>query len=103
MSQLFKVKQPKGTYERWFIDVGISNWLNGETIQSANFTAKEQGTNTDVSATFLDQGKCTNTATVLKPYVRAGTSGKVYLVFIRVVTVETSYGEFIIEVSVRDY
>lgn len=101
MSETFII-QNKSSFERWFVDIGISAWLDGETIQNANFSAKNVETGADATADVLDATKNTYDASTLKPYVKGGTSGSVYAVLCRVVTVQESYGEFVVKFKVLD-
>ena len=103
MTIRFQLPLLKPSYARWFIDIDISNWIGTETIQTVNFSAKEEGgEDGGATSTVLDVAKCTRSDNVLKPYIMGGESGKRYHVIMQVVTAEESRDEFALTFKVND-
>jgi len=61
------------------VTIDISDWLGSDTIESVAYSAVD-GDGEDASATVLDAEKHTNTTTVIKPYLKGGTTGTIYTV-----------------------
>ena len=97
----FDIPEAKPNYSKFFARLDITKWLNGESIQTVNFSAKDREDDSDASTTVLDQAKCTYNEPYLLPYVQAGTEGARYRVKLRVQTVELSYEEFYIDFRVK--
>jgi hypothetical protein len=65
------------------------------------FTAKDEA-GTDVTTTMLDAVKNAYTTTLIKPYIKGGTSGKRYFIIMQVDTNGDSHREYVIELLVQD-
>ncbi len=80
----FKSKQP---YEAFYVDFNFSNVMNHtDSILSAVVTAKDPD-NIDVTETFLDPIRQHIDTFKVYIWVRAGTSGKIYTITCKVITV----------------
>lgn len=101
MAEKFMMQEIKASWEKFFVEVDASAWLGAETISNVAFSAKDAA-GTDVSATLLDAVKNTYTTTLIKPYVRGGTSGTRYYVIMRVSTNGDNHREYVIELLVQD-
>ena len=101
MSERFKLAEPKSAWEKWFVEVDVAKWLGEETIASVEFLAKSDS-GEDVTATLLDAAKNTWSGSLVKPYVRAGTSGNRYFILLRVTSSGQNYREFVVELLVKD-
>ena len=97
----FDIPEAKPSWSKFFARVDIEKWLDGENIQTVNFSAKNREDNSDVSTTILDQAKCTYNQPYILPYVQAGEEGARYRIKLRVQTVELSYEEFYIDFRVQ--
>jgi hypothetical protein len=94
----FMEKAPQTAYS---VSIDISAWLVSETIQSLTCTAVDASTGADATAAILDTGKCTFSGGTLKPWIKGGTDGMVYLVTCLVVTTTGSQDVFCVQVQVR--
>ena len=101
--RMFNLPEEKPAYAQWFTTVDITDFLGDETINTVVFTAIDEDTGVDASATVLDQIKCTFTGAYIKPFIRAGTPGHTYLVEMRMETVEGTRDVFWIRFDVIDY
>ncbi|MCU0589849.1 MAG: hypothetical protein MUC33_01295 [Desulfobacterales bacterium] len=101
MSEKFVLQEVKASWEKFFVEIDAAAWLGSETISNVTFSAKDAA-GTDVSATLLDAAKNTFTTTLIKPYVRGGTSGTRYYVIMRVSTNGDNHREYVIELLVHD-
>lgn len=97
----FHIPEPKPIFSKFFARLDVSKWLESESIQQVNFSAKDVEDDSDASTTILDQAKCTYSSPYLKPYIQAGTEGARYRVKIQVQTVELSFEEFYIDFRVK--
>ena len=61
------------------VDIDISEWLDSDTISSVAYTAVDGKGNSE-TANAIDVNKCTNTQTVIKPYLTGNTNGERYIV-----------------------
>jgi len=102
MQRLVVIPDPKPIYSEWFVEVDLSNWLAGENIQTVVFSAKKLSDGTDATTEVLDVSKNTNTTSVIKPFIRGGTSGEWYIVTLQVETDAGSKDEFYIKFQVRN-
>jgi len=102
MKRLFTITDPKPIYAEWLVSIDLTKWLGTEEISSVSFTAKDIKTKKVVTSTVLDTAKCTNTATVVKPYIRAGSDGATYVVTMQVSTNSNpaAYDEFYLRFSI---
>jgi hypothetical protein len=101
MSERFTLQEIKASWEKFFAEIDASAWLGSETISSVAFTAKDSS-GTDVSATLLDAVKNTYTTTLIKPYIKGGTSGNRYYIIMHVDTNGDNHREYVIELLVQD-
>jgi hypothetical protein len=93
----------KPTFDAWYVSIDLSTWLGTETISNVVFSAKDLTDESDVTSTVLDAAKNTNTNTVVKPYIQAGSHGTKYRVTMKISTAEGSQGEFYLEFKVKNY
>lgn len=101
MSERFTLQEIKASWEKFFAEIDAAAWLGSETISSVAFSAKDEA-GVDVTATLLDAVKNTYTATLIKPYIRGGTSGKRYYIIMHVDTTFDNHREYVIEMLVMD-
>jgi len=101
VGETFTVNEPKTTWEKYYIDLDISAWLDDETISALTFEAEDEDGN-DVKTTFLDQTKCTHSGSTVRIYVQGGTSGKGYFVTCKVQSSGNNYKEYLVYVKVQD-
>jgi hypothetical protein len=90
-------KAPQTAYA---VEIDIASWLGTETIQSVAYSAVDED-GVDVTTTLLDSGKHAFSGSKIKPWVRAGTAGKSYLVFAVVTTTVASVDVWGIHVTVK--
>ena len=102
LKRLFTITDPKPIYAEWLVSIDLTRWLGTEEIDSVTYTAKDIKTNKTVTSTVLDTTKCTNTATVVKPFIQSGTSGATYIVKMQVTTDSSpvSKDEFYLKFSI---
>lgn len=102
MSELFKFANTKTSFEHGHASIDISAWLKTETINTVTFSARNKSTNvTDNSV--LDLVKSTFSSVYLKPYIKAGVSGRQYRIYMHVDTHQESGGDFFIDFEVKDF
>ena len=65
--------------DQFQITFDISTWLDSDTISSVVYSAVDNDGD-DATASVINAGSCTNTTTVIKPYVLGGTDGEVYII-----------------------
>jgi len=65
--------------DQFAIQIDISDWLGTDTISSVAYSATN-GNGSDVSTNVVDANKCTNTQTIIKPYIKGYLTGKEYTV-----------------------
>jgi len=100
MDRLFEIASPKPSASEGFVDIGLTKWLGDEEISSVAFTAQNFETKQVETSVVIDTSKCTNTTTIIKPFIQAGTHGETYLVKMVVTTngnpatIETFYLKF---------
>lgn len=95
------IPDPKPPDDAFFAEFDVSSWLGEDTISTVAFSAKDTA-GTVVTSTVLDATKNTNTTTIIKPYIKAGTSGTDYIIAMKVTTAEGDIGTFYIKFSCRD-
>ena len=102
--KVFIIDDPKPPDSEFFVEIDISEWLDTEEISSVVFTAKDMATGENVMSTVLDATNNTNTAVIIKPYIRAGLSKASYCVTMKVTAdgLPSSKGEFYLIFSVND-
>ena len=61
------------------VTIDISDWLGTDEIASVAYTAVD-GDGVDAAAAVLVTAKHTNTATVVKPFIKGGVDGESYVV-----------------------
>lgn len=81
---------PKQTSEAYAIAFDFTPVLGTEIIQTATIMAVDQITLVDVSTTFLDVTKQSNSNTVVYGWVRDGISGHSYLITCNIVGISAS-------------
>ena len=86
MERLFTLASPKPSYSAGFVHIGLTKWLGTESIDSVTFTAMNFETKQNVTSTVIDTAKCAYTATILRPFIQAGTDGETYIVTMKVGT-----------------
>ena len=82
LAQLSEFKAPA---DQFFVSIDIATWLGTDTISSCAFTAVDEN-DVDATATVLDGAKCTYSGTLLKPYIKGGANGVLYVAAIEVST-----------------
>ena len=86
MKRLFTLTDPKPIYAEWLVSIDLTTWLGTEEISAVTYVAEDKKTRKVMTSTVLDTTKCTNTATVVKPFIQAGASGATYIVTMKVTT-----------------
>lgn len=71
--------EPKPPWDRFFVSIDCSKWLDQDTIINAEFQAFDQNGN-DVTSDIIDSVKSVHLDQGLKPYIKGGISGNVYTV-----------------------
>jgi uncharacterized phiE125 gp8 family phage protein len=95
MTTTFTSKQP---FEEYQISFDFAASLGTAVISSVDsVTAVDQADSSDVSATFLDATKQSNTNTVVYAWVQAGTSGHSYLITCRIIANDVSASQYELE------
>ena len=108
MDRLFTLANPKPSASEGFVNIGLTTWLGTEEISSVTFTAQNFETKQSETAIVIDTTKCTNTSTIIKPFIQAGTDGETYLVTMAVTTngspatIEIFYLKFKIDDNIPD-
>jgi len=69
---------PKQPWEEYYLGFDFARLLGSETVASALFTVTESGE--DVTATMLDGAQQYNAGAVAYCWIRAGTTGKNYII-----------------------
>lgn len=93
----FMEKAPETAYA---VAIDIASWLGTETISTVTYSAFDED-GVDVTSILLDSNKHTFSGSVIKPWVRAGTAGKVYLILAVVATTVASTDIWGIRVTVK--
>jgi len=101
MGESFSVTEPKTTWEKYYIDIDISTWLDEETISDVTFKAYDED-GVDVSTTILDSNKCTYSGSIVRIYVQNGTDGEGYYVICKVQSSGNNYKEYMVFFKVQD-
>jgi len=86
MDRLFELISPKPSYSEGFINIGLTTWLETEEISTVTFTAQNFKTKQNETANVIDTTRCTNTTTILKPFIKGGVHGETYIVTMKVTT-----------------
>jgi len=97
----FEVPDKKPAFAAWFAEIDISEFLESDTISAVTWTAaKEDGT--DATSDVITEGTCDydNDDGLLKPWIKAGTSGETYICTMKVTTTNGSKEEFYLRWSV---
>jgi len=104
MNRLFTITDPKPIYDEWLVSIDLTKWLDSEEISSVTYIANDIKTRKVVTSTVLDSTKCTNTTTVVKPFVQAGSDGATYVVTMKIATdgSPVSKGSFFLKFSIDD-
>lgn len=84
----FSIAQKKPVYSQWFVELDISNWLDGDTISNVDFSAIDDSTGLDTTDDILDMTKCIWDVTtgIIKPYIKGGSSDIIYKIQMKVQT-----------------
>lgn len=61
------------------MSIDISTWLGTDTIGSVAYTAEDED-DTDVTSAVIVLLSCSNTSTVIRPYIKGGSNNKIYKV-----------------------
>lgn len=99
-NRLFEITSPKPQYAQWYVDIDLTEWLDGENISNVVFSAIETSTGIDASDKILDPLKNIYTTKKLRPYISNGESGKSYLVTMKFITDKESQDEFYLKLRV---
>ena len=102
MNKIFELDGMKASTAEFAVEIDLSSWLGTETIASVVYSAKCLNDGTTVTDTVLDATKHSNTTTAVKPWIKAGTSGKTYLVKMVVTGSAGSQEVFGVQFSVYD-
>lgn len=84
MQRVYTITEPKPIDSEFFVEIDISEWLDTEAISTVDFSAKKMETGETVTTTVLDTSNCTNTATVIKPWIQDGLDEARYCVIMKV-------------------
>jgi len=97
----FEIPDAKPIFAAWLAEVDISEFLEDDTIDSVEWTAATED-GTDATGTVLTVDSCTydNDDGLLKPWIKAGTSGETYICTMQVTTDGGSQEEFYLRWSV---
>jgi len=71
--------------DQFRVTFDISAWLGSDTIDSVAYSAADEDGN-DETDNVLDSDEHQNTTTVIKPYIKGGTTGETYTVKMLVTT-----------------
>lgn len=74
----------KWPFDEFPVEVDMTDWLFGETIAAVAYSARRLDTGEDATAVVLDALKHSNTTTHIYPWIKGGTSGITYQVFLQV-------------------
>ena len=97
----FEIPDAKPAFAAWLVEIDISEFLEDDSISTVGWTAaKEDGT--DTTADVITVGSCTydNDDGLLKPWIKAGTSGETYICTMQVTTTNGSQEEYYLRWSV---
>jgi len=83
----FEYPDSKPVFTAGLVEIDISTWLGDDTISSVGWTAATEAGD-DATATVLTVGSCDydNDLGLIKPYIKAGTSGETYICTMQVTT-----------------
>lgn len=100
----FQLSKSKPVFAEWYVSIDLTNWLDGESIDSVSFSAARKDTGADATSDVISAGDCTYTSTVLKPFIKAGTDGVTYVVTMQVASdaSPSSKDEFYLEFTIDD-
>lgn len=89
----FEIPDSKPAFSEWPAEIDISEFLEDSTISDVDWSAATED-GTDATSSVLTEGSCSydNTNGLLKPYIKAGTSGETYICTMEVTTSD-SYQE----------
>jgi len=103
MKRLWEIPGYKPSTAEFQVSLDLSAWLGTENVEAVTFTAKEVGAGTDVTTSVLDSNKNAYSASIVRPWIKGGESGKTYQVSMAVTTNQTTKDIFVIQFSVYDY
>lgn len=61
------------------VTIDISDWLDTDQISSVVYSAVDSD-GADATTVVLDAAKHVNTTTVIKPYIKGGVTGTIYII-----------------------
>ena len=100
--RMFEISDSKPLLAQWHVSVDITDWLSTDTISNVDFTAKILSTGADATATVLDAVKSIWQGAVLKPYIKAGSSGVTYRIKMIVTTALGDKEVFWLDFTAKD-
>jgi len=103
MKRIFELDGLKPTTAQFAVELDLSAWLGTETISTVTYSAKCLEDDSVATTTVLDSTKHSNTTTTVKPWIKAGTSRKTYLVKMTVTGSAGSIEIFGLQFGVFDY
>ena len=103
MRRLWQIDGLKPSTSEFPVTLDLTKWLGGETVSAVTYSAIEVESGTTATTTVLDSTKHVNTTTLVKPWIKSGTSGKSYLVKLVVTSSGNAKDAFYIQFSVYDY
>ena len=97
-----EILQPLGSSDEFQVSFDISTWLGTDEISSVAYSAVDE-TGADATADVLTLANHANTTTIIKPYIKGGsTNKKQYTVKMLPTTVNGYKKAFYIKFSTRD-
>ena len=97
----FEVPDSKPIFAAWLAEIDISEFLGDDTIDDVDFAAAtEDGTDATYDVLTAELCAYDNDEGLIKPYIKAGTSGETYICTMQVTTDGGSQEEFYLRWSV---
>lgn len=83
----FELPDSKPVFSKGPVEIDISTWLGDDTIASVGWAAATEA-GVDATSDVLTVGSCSydNDLGLIKPYIKAGTSGETYICTMQVTT-----------------
>ena len=100
----FVLSEAKPSFSEFYVEIDLTDWLNGEQIAGVVFTAQDRSDGSDVTSDVLNTDNCTYTTVKVYPFIKGGETTKIYVVTMQVTSngVPASKDEFYLEFTVND-
>ena len=85
-----RIVYPLSPGDSFPVGLDFTKWLDGESISSVQYSAVRLDTGADASSVVLVQNKCSNTTTLVKPWIKAGDPRVTYQVTVTVTSDSTA-------------